>query len=201
MTISNGYSTLADVKTLLRITSTDATDDGVIERMVEDASRIIDGETWRRFWVNANDETRYYSAISRRRVYIDDMTALTSISLDQDGDRAYEITMASTDYDTYPQNAALKGEPFTWLEVAPLGNYAFGTRAKSIQVVGKFGFAATVPADIKMCCEEIVTETYKKRFGTNTEGAAVVTAAGVVITPRDIPDGAWKVILRYRRMV
>jgi hypothetical protein len=201
MTITNGYTTLADVKTFKRISSTDATDDAVIERMVENASRLIDGETWRRFYTTSSDETREYTARNAERVYTDDIVSITSVKMDYDGDRTYETTLASTDYDAMPDNYAERGEPITWLQMSPLGAYTFSNQRRGIQIVGKFGFCATasVPADIKMCCEEIVINVYEKRFGVNTTGAATITGAGVVITPQDIPDTAWRTINKYKR--
>ena len=200
MTITNGYTTLADVKTFLRATSTDSADDAVIERMVENVSRFIDGETHRRFWVNSNDETRTYTAKEDDYVRTDDIVSITSVKTDEDYDRVYEITWAATDYDTLPDNSTALGVPITRLQRVPFGNYYFPTHAKGIQIVGKFGYSSTVPADIKMTTEEIVVSVYKKRFGENTTGTATVTGAGVVITPKDVPDTAWRTINHYRRI-
>lgn len=199
MTITNGYTTLADIKTYKRITSTDTTDDGVLERMIENASRFVDGETWTRFYTTSADETRVYTARLPERVYTDDIIAITSVKLDQDGDRTYEVTLAATDYDAMPNNYAARGEPIRWLQTTPLGNYSFTTQPRGIQIVGTFGFATSAPADIKMAVEEIVVNVYEKRFGVNTTGAATITGAGVVITPKDIPDTAWRTIERYKR--
>ena len=59
MAIINGYATLAEFKALLGITSTNATDDSIIEDCIEAASRYIDGKTRRTFY--ARTETRYFS--------------------------------------------------------------------------------------------------------------------------------------------
>lgn len=42
----------------------------------------------------------------------------------------------------------------------------------------------------KQSCIEIANSSYQKRFGRNTGESATVTAAGVVLTPRDIPATA-----------
>ena len=73
MTISFGYTTLADIKTFKRISSTDTADDNVLERMIENASRLFDGQTWRRFYTTTADETREYTARNGARVYTDDI--------------------------------------------------------------------------------------------------------------------------------
>jgi len=201
MAITYGYTTLADIKTFKRITSTDTTDDAVLERMVENASRLFDGETWRRFYTTSSDETREYTARNTERVYTDDIVSITSVKVDADGDRTYESTLASTDYDAMPNNYSERSEPMTWLQVSPLGDYPFPTHRRGVQIIGKFGFCATasVPVDVKMAVEEIVVNVYSKRFGANTTGTATITGAGVVITPKDIPDSAWITINKYKR--
>ena len=49
MAIVNGYCTLAELKSALRIT--DSTDDTLLENAIESASRRIDGYTGRFFYV------------------------------------------------------------------------------------------------------------------------------------------------------
>ena len=203
MTITHGYATLAEVKADKRITSTDATDDAFIEDLVEYASRWIDGRTGRRFWstVSAStDETRTYTPANGRRVYIDDLLEITTLKVDEDGDRTYETTWASTDYDLLPENAALEARPYTYIEASPLGDYTFTKHRKAVQIVGKFGFCETAPDDIKQLCIDLTVNKYNSRFGMGTDGAATVTGAGVVITPRDIPSGAQATITKYQRL-
>jgi hypothetical protein len=197
--ITNGYTTLADVKTLLRITSADIADDSVIERMVENASRLFDRETNRRFYTSTSDETRVFTASSEEEVRTDDIISITSVKIDQDYDRVYEITLTASEYDTLPDNASMRGVPITSLATVPLPSVVFPTQTKGVQIVGKFGYSASAPADVKMAVEEIVVSVYKKRFGENTSGAATITGAGVVITPKDIPDTAARTIANYRK--
>jgi hypothetical protein len=68
MAITNGYTTLADLKTYLGISGT--TDDARLELAVEAASRAIDMECSRRFFPVT--ETRYFQATSPLRVDLDD---------------------------------------------------------------------------------------------------------------------------------
>jgi len=42
---------------------------------------------------------------------------------------------------------------------------------------------------------------YKRRYGVNTEGAATITGAGVVITPRDKSPEYWSIVNRYKRLL
>jgi hypothetical protein len=53
----------------------------------------------------------------------------------------------------------------------------------------------------KQSCLEIANSTYQKRFGRNTGESATITAAGVVLTPFDIPATAKAFIASYVRHV
>ncbi len=50
-------------------------------------------------------------------------------------------------------------------------------------------------------CYQIVHNIYKRRFGENVNSVATVTGAGVVISPKDIPDIASKIMSQYTRLV
>lgn len=193
MTITNGYCTLAEIKDNKRISSTSSPDDGVIEALVEAASRYIDDLTGRRFHTTAADETRYFESDNSTELFPGNIISITSLKTDADGDRTYETTWATTDYDLLPANAALDGLPYHYIRKSPAGANSFPTHSKGVQIVGKFGYSAA-PKPIKQACIMIVTSLYLSRFGNNTEGAATITGAGVVITPKDIPAGALELI-------
>ena len=50
-----------------------------------------------------------------------------------------------------------------------------------------------------MAVYEMVKQAYNRRSGENQEGTARLTAAGVVITPNDVPAFAQSVIRKYAR--
>jgi hypothetical protein len=202
MTISNGYATLAETRTFMRIDSTDAADDTVIESLIENASRLFDGETGRRFYTTASDETRTYTAEFSDVVFTDEIISITTLKTDDDEDRVYENTWAVTDYDMLPENATLNGFPVMYIVPSPNSEYSgFPTNRKGVQIVGKFGWSATAPTDIKIAVMEITNSVYKKRFGENTTATATITGAGVVITPKDVPDTAYRTITHYRKLI
>lgn len=200
MAIANGYITLAEMKASLSESAmaTNSGDDAVMEDIIEAASRHIDNETRRRFYSSSADETRYYQTSNPSRVFVDDLLTVTTLKTDQDGDRTYETTWLTTDYDLMPANAALVGEPYTYIEITPLGVERFPRYTKGIQIVGTFGYASSAPDDIKQACTLISVSLYQARRGMGAEGVAQVTGAGVVITPRDVPQMAQKII-EFRR--
>lgn len=193
MTISNGYATLAEIKAYLTITSTNSTDDGAIEDMVEMASRLIDAETHRTFY--ARTETHYFDYTSSRSLYMDD--DLLTVTTLTNGDDA---VITSADYNLFPLNKSPKNE----IRIKQSSTYYWDSDGDSntegvISVAGTWGYSATVPDNIKHACISIVISAYHRRYGEGVEGVATITAAGVVITPRDIPADAWAIIRSYRK--
>ena len=207
MAITNGYATLAEYKAWIAVrglagaVGTDASDDTVIELLIEAASRYIDRETARRFFLTATDETRYYQADESNKLWVDEIGSLTSISVDYLGTRATYTALNSTDYDTIPTNAVVEGLPIVGFEIDDTNSTAyFTTYKKGVKVVGKFGWPA-VPADIKEACLSIAQSLSGSRSGQTSSGKVTVTAAGVVIRPEDVPAFAQKVINHYKALV
>jgi hypothetical protein len=203
--LTNSYATLADFKVFGSVrggvVAVDANDDGAIEGLLNTASRYIDGKTRRRFYYNTVDEVRYYTAEDSSFVFVDDLsTDPTSVVIDDDGDRTYGTTMASTDLDLKPYNAITDGWPYTWLELMPFAAYSFPNSRKGVQITGKFGFPV-VPDDIKEACLGIALNLYQARTGQTSAGNVTVTASGVVIRPQDVPDWAQITINKYLRIV
>jgi len=54
--------------------------------------------------------------------------------------------------------------------------------------------------EINQACKQIAQNVYR-RFGANSTDEQIVTAAGLVITPRDVPVLAAKTIRTYSRMI
>ncbi len=141
---------VGDTVTITNVT--DVEDDLKIEDLVTAASRAIEKHCRRRFWKNSSDETRYYTAFDGETLFPeDDIVSITSLLTDEDGDRTYEVTWATTDYDLLPYNASLDGWPYTWIETTPEGDYTFPTVKKGVKITGVFGFSS-VPAEVKQAC-------------------------------------------------
>ena len=144
MTITNGYCSLEDLKARLDISTSDTADDAILEVIIQAASRSIDAMTGRRFYSTTDDEIRYYTAEANDVLYTDEILSITTLKTDDDGDRTYEYTWSTDDYDLLPYNATIDGRPYTRIELAPYGEYRFPAGSpKGVQIVGKFGFCAT----------------------------------------------------------
>ncbi len=164
MSITNGYTALTSYK--LRFFDGDVDDhkdDPILEKEIEVASRVIDNICMRRFY--AATETRYYTAECSTELDVDDLLSVTTLKTDENGDRTYEYTWATTDYDLMPYNAALKGWPYIGIEISVFPDYYFPLTRKGVQIVGSFGFASTTPSDIEEACL-LIAHRYMKRTST-----------------------------------
>lgn len=204
MAIIDGYISLTEFKAYKDIGSTDATDDGVIEDLIEGASRLIDRMTGQYFRTGTTGAVKYYTASDYDILFTDPIISLESLKTDENGDGTYEYTwntgQSTGDFYLMPMNQESTGftYPYTWIEINPNGDYSFPTNPKGVKVTGKFGWAA-VPQDIKVACYEIANAAYGRRSGQNLTGNAEITGAGVVITPGDITEHARAIINAYKR--
>jgi len=105
MTARNTYATLAEYKSFVmsrgQPTNTDATDDAVIDSLLEQASRYIDGKTSR--WFYPRIETRYlsipnYPYVERELDFDADVLEVVSF-LNGDGS-----SIAASEYNLWPAN-------------------------------------------------------------------------------------------------
>ena len=150
MAITNGYGTLQGYKDRFGIE--DTKDDLVIEATITATSRLIDELSWQRFYTTASDETRYFTA--SHGDYLNPglpIVSITTLKTDRDGDRTYETTWATTDYDLMPFNATLNGKPYDWIQVTPNGDNSFPKIAKGVEIAGKFGWSSTPDTVVQAC--------------------------------------------------
>lgn len=124
-------------------------------QLLQDASRQIDDDTNRRFYVGDDEEERTFTWEQTGSLAIPDLVSAASITFDLDGDRTYETTLSATDYrlrrdPTFPYDG-----PYTRLELDPVnGRYGWPTVADGVKIVGAWGFctSGTVPAPIRRAC-------------------------------------------------
>ena len=176
MSITNGYTTLAQLKAkLLPEGATFTTNDSMLENIVEAVSRWIDAYCGRIFYTTSS-ETRVYTPITSHLVVTDDIATITSVKLDT-GSRAYGTTMAATDYDTLPYNTTATVMPIMGLTLSPNSAYSFyPSITKSVQVVGTFGVPSgcTWLEQVREACEIQCARIYKRKdspFGVTGTGA------------------------------
>jgi hypothetical protein len=195
MAITNGYATLAEIKSFLSIS--DSVDDTLLENMVEAASRSIDRIANRRFYADTSASARSYRVNSPVVLYTDDISGTTGllVKLDEDGDGTFETTLTiDTDFIMDPLTAAALGRPFTQVTIVsntksfPIfpGLFQNGLRP-GVQVTAKWGWPS-VPDDIAQACLILTADLYKRKdspggvLGLGDLGAIRMTPLGRDVT-------------------
>lgn len=142
MAITNGYATLAQVKSALRIT--DQVDDSLLEMAIESASRAIDQYTNRNFY-NAGSAVRYYAPSNSLNVLIDDLISISKLESMNDDEQVYDTTWASDDYQLEPLNGIADGFAQPYTNIRAIGDYVYQTLEgeATVKVTGVWGWAAT----------------------------------------------------------
>ena len=200
MTINNGYITSAEFLAYTTpqtssgaMTSAQVT---VVENIIEAASRYIDNKTRKTFY--ARGATKVYDVPYGSQLDIED-DWLLSVAKITNGD-GVEVT--SGDYILKPANATPKYA--VKLKDSSTVAWEFDASGNSEQVIsvsGSWGYTSTAPLDIKEACLEIASAWYKRRFGENSTSDSVVTADGIVITPKDIPASANSILNKYTSLL
>ena len=164
MTISNGYITLAGLKTYLGIP--DSVEDSLLEQIIESASRSIDRIANRRFYLDSSASARTYRPTNTMRVIVDDIGSLIGLVLKTDPDDAgnYDTTLTiNTDFIVEPTNALAQGRPVNYLTVVSSSAFTIPTNARPVvQVTAKWGWPS-VPDDIEQATYILSADLYKRK--------------------------------------
>lgn len=189
MAITRGYTTLSEVKAILRIT--DSVDDALLETSIESASRLIDTHCERVFSVST--AVRVYVPRDSYVTEIDDLISLTSLKTSSNVDNVFDITWEPKDYQLEPLNGISGGihSPATHIRAVdeylfPTSNFPSVTGEATVQVAGVFGWATAVPTDVKQACNLLAIRQYKRY--DSPLGVAGFGDIGVVRVSRIDPD-------------
>jgi hypothetical protein len=164
MAITNGYITLANLKTYLKID--DSVEDTLLESIIESASRSIDRIANRRFYLDATASARTYRPVGNLRVIVDDFGTTTGLILktDPDSTGTYQKTMTlNTDYIVEPTTALAKGRPLNYLTI--VGGTALSLPVNyrpQVEVTAKWGWPS-VPDDIEQATYILSADLYKRK--------------------------------------
>ena len=108
MAITNGYCTLANVKSALRLT--DDVDDALLEQAIEGASRRVDGYCGRFFY--QKEATLLLFAHDIYNLPVTDLVSINQLASDDQGDGTYSQVWSASDYFLQPTNATLQDRPY-----------------------------------------------------------------------------------------
>lgn len=188
MAIANGYCTLADVKSALRIT--DSVDDSLLEISVEAASREIDGYCQRSFYSFTG--TRVFNSTNSFVTETDDLISVTTLKTSDDG-TTYDTTWSASDYQLEPLNGVTAGLAHPFTRVRAIGDYLFplwsvtGTYSNfaGVQILGVYGWSS-VPTAIKQATILLAMRQFKRY--DSPLGVAGFGDIGVIRVGRVDPD-------------
>lgn len=145
--MANEYETRANLKLALKIT--EVTRDALLDRALSAASRGIDRETGRRFWLDPTATIRAYRTTGRvvgtpdgELLIVSDVGSATGLIVET-GTGAAGWT-AVTDYEALPDNAFADGKPVTGL-LRTNGRWPRGTTR--VRVTARHGWPA-VPDEV-----------------------------------------------------
>jgi hypothetical protein len=197
------YATLAEFLGRIEAASHKPEDDVFIESLLYTCSRQFDDDTQHRFY--ANTQTRYYDLPRERCLKLDaPLLAVTSLT------NGTGTAISASEYTLRPYN----GPHYTEIRLLQSSN-TFWESATSgdtegvIVVTGSWGYvdranvndpeSASIIANSKEAAIQLALATYRKRYGVGTDGAATITGAGVVITPRDKSREYMALVSLYRK--
>lgn len=131
--------------------SIDGSMDTRINEWITAAQKYIEWYTGREF--EDVEETRYFDGPGGTILYVDDYVSITTFqTLEIDGSTIQE-TYVATDYFEYPLNKS----PKFIVKLSPDGNQgAFPRGKKRIKIAAVWGYASSVPEDIKLATTQLV---------------------------------------------
>lgn len=169
---ANGAPILADLKARLRIGQGDAEDDPLLAQQLVAATTQV--QTFTGHVYTPTTLTRVYTAWDSGRLLLPrghDLLSVTTLVTDQDGDRVYETTWATTDYDLEPANNAGEQKPYWAICTRWQGNFAFPVGvAQGIRITGQWGWWTTWPG---VAYEAVLLQCQLAYQNVNAAGGAL----------------------------
>ena len=197
--MNNPYTTLAEVKGILRIT--DSVDDSLLETCIESASRQIDTHCERVF--TNSTATRVYSPYDSYVCEIDDLITLTTLKTSSDADGSFDTTWTATDYQLEPLNGIAGGSYTPYTHIRAVGDYLFPTvnfpdttGEATVEVTGVFGYGTAIPTDIKQATNLLAIRQFKRY--DSPLGVAGFGDIGAIRVSRIDPD-IEAILMPYRK--
>ena len=170
-------------------------DEELVKGLIADAAAWIDTNTNRQF--EAATDTRSFDALDDvhgATLFLDeDLLSVTTLT---NGD---SIVVASDEYVLLPANESPK---YAIRLLASGGkSWTYDTdHEEAISVAGSWGYAATVPADIKKACKLQTAYDYRSRQA-GPDADRPIIAGGVVIAPSRVPSMVEDILVHYRKVL
>lgn len=196
------YITLAQVKAYMPTNevSTSSIWDTMVTTLCNTTSRLFDLLTWRNpgdfkvqdsvikyFDGNPPTKTDYWDILSIGEL----AEAPTLVQIDGN-------TVLSTNYWTWPYNAALDFVPITALRLNPAGTLkSWQAQLRGIAITGKFGYSTTVPPDVYEAMLLFVVKYVRKAQQNYMDSGTILDSGQIMQGMKE--DADLSKIIEYRK--
>lgn len=196
MAITNGYATLAEVKTSLKIN--DTIDDSILEMAIESASREIDAYTARYFY-NGGTAVKYFAAEDNYTTLTEDLQSVSELATSVNADNVFDTVWSATDYQLQPVNGRSNGIASPYTSIRALTTYYFPVwnNMTLVKVTGVWGWAS-VPIAIKQATILLAARIYKR--SDSPLGIAGFGDMGVMRVSNQIDPDVAQLVNPYRML-
>lgn len=184
--MADEYATRATLKTHLNIPSDDTTRDELLDNALSAASRGIDRETGRRFYLDPAPVARTFRLAGRtvwdcdgEHLIVNDIGSVAGLVVETGSGGSFSPV---TNYETVPDNALLDGRPVTAL-LRPNSVWGYGT--SRVRVTARWGWPA-VPNEVVQATLIQAARLYRRK--DSPEGVTGSAEWGVVRLSRTDPD-------------
>jgi hypothetical protein len=195
MPITNGYTTLAAVKAILRVA--DATDDALLEGAIESASRRVDSFTGR-FFYQTSQTVSLYAFDEYRLPLVNDLVSITTLRTDNNGDGTFETTWTTgVDYVLEPRDVALQNRPYRRVTAVGAKSFPLFTvpMLAGAQIAGVWGWPS-VPDDVVEATNLLAI----RHFARYNAALGVVGFADMAIQVRAVDPDVRDLLNGYRKV-
>lgn len=157
--VSDAYATPDEIKAELEITGT--TYDARFLALAERATKFINTLCQRKdgFVADANASARTYDGSGLEYQWIDECISVSTVEVkdaETEADTAYDTWTADTDWRAAqgtPSRPDWNRTPYTFLIIDPNSGESYFTEGmRTVRVTARWGYAATVPDEIKQAC-------------------------------------------------
>lgn len=163
------YVTPQMLRSRLRMSATDSTDDQELHGACYAASRSLEQYCERVFWRGASTEARQFETRDLYDIELgpyNDIASVTAFATDQDGDGIFESVWAAADYEMRPVNqSSSEIRPFTSAhsisKTFPTV-YPFLGRQSRVQITGVYGWLS-VPSPVTEAARIMGSELFKSK--------------------------------------
>lgn len=191
MSIANGYTTLAELKTFVSIALADTNHDADLERCVESASRMIDNYCGRIFYDTGTATAKTFKPSSPYYVDVPDFSTTTGlvVKTDTTADGTYDTTWDASEYQVEPTSSTFGGRPYNRIVAVESRTFPIAGRRARVEVTARWGWAA-VPTDVEQTCLIVAAELWRRKdapfgvAGFGPDGAVRVTSTEVPMMAR-----------------